>query len=190
MASARTSWAQISWTHRATTTLANAFPNPSPLKVNPITTTVTCQNDGTRLGRQEIRSLHTSEIRNILNNLHSIVLLPSHIHKCIRFHSFLQAKREKELAIKMARHNERLVNNESKISCIEQWNQTQKGKYIMRKTRMIATRMQTPIRRRAIHSLMAFIAVAMQASGAGIHDNAVMFDTDSAPVGVDNRCTG
>jgi hypothetical protein len=72
---------------------------------------------------------------------------------------------------------------------IEQWNLTQKSKQQMQKTKRITTCMQIPNKRRGIHSLMAFTAVAMQAS-EGIHDNAVMFNTGSAPIGVDNRCMG
>ena len=33
-------------------------------------------------------------------------------------------------------------------------------------------------------------AVAMQAEGAGIFEHQMTFDTDSSPIGVDNRCTG
>jgi hypothetical protein len=44
--------------------------------------------------------------------------------------------------------------------------------------------------KRRILSIMAMTAVAMQASGNGTHDNEVTFDTNSAPVGVDNRCIG
>lgn len=33
-------------------------------------------------------------------------------------------------------------------------------------------------------------AVAMQANGESTHENRVTFDTDSGPIGVDNRCTG
>jgi hypothetical protein len=37
---------------------------------------------------------------------------------------------------------------------------------------------------------LAFTALAIQASGSGGHDNMAMFDTDSTPIGVNNRCTG
>jgi hypothetical protein len=39
-------------------------------------------------------------------------------------------------------------------------------------------------------ALLAFTAVAMQASGSGGYDNMAMFDTDSSQIGVHNRCTG
>ena len=38
-------------------------------------------------------------------------------------------------------------------------------------------------------AFLAFTAVATQAQGS-LHDNHVDFDTDSATIGIDNRCTG
>ncbi len=72
---------------------------------------------------------------------------------------------------------------------IDQWSLTRTNNARMQKKKRIAARMQTSNKKRGLRSLMAFTVVAMQAS-KGIHDNAVSFDTDSAPVGVDNRCTG
>jgi hypothetical protein len=38
--------------------------------------------------------------------------------------------------------------------------------------------------------VLIMAAVAMQANGESTHENRVTFDTDSGPIGVDNRCTG
>jgi hypothetical protein len=67
----------------------------------------------------------------------------------------------------------------------KQWNLNQASRLRIQKKKRIATCMQMPNKRRGINSLMAFAAVAMQAS-EGSNDNSVTFDTDSAPVGVDN----
>jgi hypothetical protein len=50
--------------------------------------------------------------------------------------------------------------------------------------------MQRPKKGSRMVALVAFTAVAMQASGSVIHHNTVMFNTDSEPVGIDTRCTG
>jgi hypothetical protein len=42
---------------------------------------------------------------------------------------------------------------------------------------------------RKIMAFLAFSAVAMQGTG-GLNDNHTSFDTDLAPIGIDNRCTG
>jgi hypothetical protein len=83
-----------------------------------------------------------------------------------------------------------LIQQASKAGAsIDRWKVTRQGRRRMLKVRAIAIRMQTKPTHRMI-ALMAFTAVAMQASGSGGYDNMAMFDTDSAPIGVDNRCTG
>jgi hypothetical protein len=37
---------------------------------------------------------------------------------------------------------------------------------------------------------LVFATVAMQANGSTIQETKVQFDTDSEPIGIDNRCTG
>jgi hypothetical protein len=76
---------------------------------------------------------------------------------------------------------------------IKQWNQTQKGWRRMQRTQSVAIQMQRPMkssRTIALMALMTFTTVAMQTSGSDVYDNAAMFDTDSASVGMDNRCMG
>jgi hypothetical protein len=72
---------------------------------------------------------------------------------------------------------------------IEQWNLNQTSKLRIQKKKRIATRMQTTTRRKGNYLFVALAAIAMEAR-EGSHDNTVTFDTDSSPVGVDNRCTG
>jgi hypothetical protein len=38
--------------------------------------------------------------------------------------------------------------------------------------------------------MIAFAAIAMQAKGTFAHQDSIHFDTDSEPIGIDNRCTG
>jgi hypothetical protein len=73
------------------------------------------------------------------------------------------------------------------VQSIEIWSQTNKGQRRMQWTQSIATQRNRPDQMTAF---MAYTAVAMQASGSGIHENTAMFDTNLAPVGVDNWCTG
>jgi hypothetical protein len=62
------------------------------------------------------------------------------------------------------------------------WNTMGKRRQKLRRATNIARNMQTPTRRYTTAALFCFAAVAMQANGS--------FDTDSEPIGVDNRCTG
>jgi hypothetical protein len=74
---------------------------------------------------------------------------------------------------------------------IDQWMATHKCRKHNRKAQAIARRMQQPrASGRRWMALVAYTAVAMQATDAYQHNTAAMFDTDSSPIGVDNRCTG
>jgi transposase InsO family protein len=58
------------------------------------------------------------------------------------------------------------------------------------RARQLASTMQTNRRSFRRAAITAFIAVAMNAERSYTSDNSITFDTDSGPIGVDNRCTG
>ena len=64
-----------------------------------------------------------------------------------------------------------------------------RNKKKLRKMTHQAAAMQIPERRNKTRALFAFAAIAMQARSAGGYENSTQFDTDSGPVGIDNRCT-
>jgi hypothetical protein len=76
---------------------------------------------------------------------------------------------------------------------ISKWaNSRKERKTIFERTKLerteIARRMQKGNDKRKM-AFLAFAVVAMQGTG-GLKDNHTSFDTDSAPIGIDNRCTG
>ncbi len=74
---------------------------------------------------------------------------------------------------------------------LDQWSINCQGRRRTKRVQAIAYRMQRPITsNNRWKSLVVCAAVAMQASGSSQYDNMAMFDTDSEPIGVDNRCTG
>jgi hypothetical protein len=74
-------------------------------------------------------------------------------------------------------------------TAIDQWMVIPKGQQHNRKAQRIARRMQWQrTSGRRCMALLAYSAVAMQATDAYQHNNAAMFDTKSAPIGADNRC--
>ncbi len=50
--------------------------------------------------------------------------------------------------------------------------------------------MKMPKRNYRMAAMLCFAAVAMQANGSNTQERRAIFDTDSEPIGVDNRCTG
>ncbi len=50
--------------------------------------------------------------------------------------------------------------------------------------------MKIPKRNYRMAAMLCFAAVAMQANGSNTQERRAIFDTDSEPIGVDNRCTG
>ena len=74
---------------------------------------------------------------------------------------------------------------------IDQWSLTTRATHRkLAKAKRIAAAMQSPRKTLRHVATAAFVAVAMAAEGSPIHENRVTFDTDSSPIGVDNRCTG
>ncbi len=72
---------------------------------------------------------------------------------------------------------------------ISKWDTANRSRKKIETVTRIATRIGNPGRSNRNIAFLAFAAVAMQANG-GLDDNQTAFDTDSAPIGIDNRCTG
>ena len=77
---------------------------------------------------------------------------------------------------------------------ITQWTTMNKRHTRLRRTYVVtAKRFQEQRKHRTKskrYGLLAIAAIAMQAKGSHIHENRIHFDTDSEPIGIDNRCTG
>ena len=86
------------------------------------------------------------------------------------------------------------------VSKIETININGRNKKTIQKCRCIATNMQDvpvrmpperrPSRRTRRHNILAFAALAMQVKSARAYENSMAFDTDSGPIGIDNRSSG
>lgn len=75
-------------------------------------------------------------------------------------------------------------------SKIESMRTTCRNQRKIRKSKRVAAVMQLPPERKSKGRVyLAFAALAMQANTAGAYENNIAFDTDSGPVGIDNRCT-
>jgi hypothetical protein len=71
---------------------------------------------------------------------------------------------------------------------ISKWANSRKERKTIFERTKIARRMQKGNGKKRM-AFLAFAAVAIQGTG-GLKDNHTSFDTDSAPIGIDNRCTG
>ena len=71
---------------------------------------------------------------------------------------------------------------------ISEWANTNRSRKTISDRTYIAKIMQKGSSNRKL-AFLAFAAVTMQGTG-GLQDNQISFDTDSAPIGIDNRCTG
>jgi hypothetical protein len=71
---------------------------------------------------------------------------------------------------------------------ISKWANSRKERKTIFEQTKIARRMQKGNGKKRM-AFLAFATVAMQGTG-GLKDNHTSFDTDSAPIGIDNRCTG
>lgn len=73
---------------------------------------------------------------------------------------------------------------------IEHMQITCRNKRRIRKSKRVATVMQLPPEcKNKGRVYLVFAALAMQARSANAYENSIAFDTDSGPVGIDNRCT-
>jgi hypothetical protein len=73
---------------------------------------------------------------------------------------------------------------------IEGMQLTCRNKRKIRKSKRVAAIMQLPPENKYKGRIfVAFAALAMQAQGARAYENSLAFDTDSGPIGIDNRCT-
>jgi hypothetical protein len=65
-----------------------------------------------------------------------------------------------------------------------------RNKRKIRKSKRVAEIMQLPPERKSKgRAYLVYCALAMQANSANAYQNSIAFDTDSGPVGIDNRCT-
>jgi hypothetical protein len=82
------------------------------------------------------------------------------------------------------------INQANKVAdSITKWDTTNRAKKKIKTATAIATKIGNRGRSNRNVAFLAFAAVAMQANG-GLNDNQTAFDTDSSPIGIDNRCTG
>jgi hypothetical protein len=78
-------------------------------------------------------------------------------------------------------------------SSINDWASSARDRSRISRTRHSARHIHSSRRKRSLAvGMMAFAAVAMQANGmqSQYQETMVTFDTDSVPIGIDNRCTG
>jgi Na+/melibiose symporter-like transporter len=76
-------------------------------------------------------------------------------------------------------------------SALDQWSINRQGRQRTRSVQAITYQMQRPrAASNQLTSLMVCAVVAMQASGSSQYENMAMFNTNSEPIGEDNRCTG
>jgi hypothetical protein len=74
---------------------------------------------------------------------------------------------------------------------LDQWSLTSRATCKkLAKAKRLATTMQNTKQNYRHIAIAAFLAVAMRAEGSSLNKNCLTFDTDSGPIGVDNRCTG
>ena len=73
---------------------------------------------------------------------------------------------------------------------IERMQITCRNQRKIRRSQRVAKIMQLPPERKNKGRVyLAFAALAMQARSANAYENSMAFDTDSGPIGIDNRCT-
>jgi hypothetical protein len=81
-------------------------------------------------------------------------------------------------------------NQANKVAdSISKWDTANQSRKKFETAKKIATKIGNRGQSNRNVAFLAFAAAAMQANG-GLHDNQMVFYTDSAPIGIDNRCTG